>query len=352
MKKIALLKKLVLFTLLSVFVLSCDNDDGSVPMIPGDTQNIVEKAQDTDILSSLVAALSKADENDDIDLIGTLSGDGPFTVFAPTNEAFTNLLAGLEGFNSLQDFDTPEEKSLLATILTFHVISGTSARSSDLIDGQTISTVQGEDLVFSVNGGVFIQDPTDIDAGVVSADIETNNGIVHVIDKVLVPQAVLDMLNQNVVERAQSEESLSLLVDALIQADAGLVEVLNGDGPFTVFAPTNDAFADLLDALGDDYNSLDDFDTADEKELLAKVLTYHVVSGTKALSTDLSDGQTIATVQGENVMVNLDGGVFIEDATDDKATVAPADIKVSNGVVHIVDKVLLPQEVLDLLSNG
>ncbi|MCG2463008.1 fasciclin domain-containing protein, partial [Flavobacteriaceae bacterium F89] len=104
-----------------------------------------------------------------------------------------------------------------------------------------------------------------------------SNGVVHIIDKVLLPQEALDALGMNkpnIVELAQSVPDLGLLVDALIQADAGLVEVLSGDGPFTVFAPTNAAFADLLDQLGADYNSLADFDTADEKALLAKILTY------------------------------------------------------------------------------
>ena len=146
----------------------------------------------------------------------------------------------------------------------------------------------------------------------------------------------------NIVEAAQATTDLSLLVDALVQADAGLVDLLQTNGPFTVFAPTNQAFADLLEALGDDYNSLADFDTTEEKELLAGILTYHVVAGTAAYSTDLSDGQMIETAQGQSITVSLDGGVFIQDATDTDAQVTAADVATSNGVVHIIDKVLLP----------
>ena len=146
-----------------------------------------------------------------------------------------------------------------------------------------------------------------------------------------------------IVDLAIATDDLSLLVDALVQADAGLVELLQTDGPFTVFAPTNQAFADLLNALGDDYNSLADFDTADEKALLAEILTYHVVSGIAAYSTDLSDGQMIPTAQGESVTVNLTGGVFIGDASDTDAEVALADVAASNGVVHVIDKILLPR---------
>jgi len=155
----------------------------------------------------------------------------------------------------------------------------------------------------------------------------------------------------NYVQLAQSVDDLSSLVAALIQADAGLVGVLSGDGPFTVFAPTNDAFAALLDQLGPDYNSLADFDTAEEKALLAKILTYHVVSGAAALSTDLTDGMTVTTVQGEDLKINLTGGVKIDDATDTDANVTTADAMASNGVVHIIDKVLLPQEALDALGH-
>ena len=312
--------------------------------------NIVETAQGNENLSSLVAALIQADAG----LVEVLSGAGPFTVFAPTNAAFAALLDALgDDFNSLEDFDTEEEKALLAKVLSYHVVAGAAALSTDLTNGQMIATVQGEDVTISLEGGVFIQDATETDAAVVVADVLTTNGVVHVIDKVLLPQEVLDALapQANIVETAQSVPDLSLLVDALIQADAGLVEVLSGEGPFTVFAPTNAAFAALLDALGDDFNSLEDFDTPAEKELLAKVLTYHVVSGAAALSTDLTAGQMIPTVQGENVTINLTGGVFIQDATDTDAEVVMADVETSNGVVHVINKVLLPQEVLDILNN-
>ncbi len=310
------------------------------------SQNIPELAMATADLSLLVDALVQADA----DLVATLSGDGPFTVFAPTNTAFASLLDDLgDDYNSLADFDTEAEKELLANILTYHVV-GASALSTDLSDGQEIGTVQGENIIISLEGGVFIDDATEVSAEVILADQMANNGVVHVIDKVLLPQEVLDALKPNVVELAQSVDDLSLLVDALVQADADLVATLSGDGPFTVFAPTNAAFASLLDTLGDQYTSLADFDTEAEKELLAKILTYHVV-GASALSTDLSDGQEIETVQGETVTINLHGGVFIDDATEVNAEVILADQMASNGVAHVINKVLLPQEVLDLLGH-
>ncbi|MBM1107911.1 fasciclin domain-containing protein [Aurantibacter crassamenti] len=355
MKKIVFLKSIYLFTFLFLILSSCNNSDDDEVILTMDDKNIVETAQDTEVLSSLVAALLKADENEGTDLVGTLSSQGPFTVFAPTNEAFTNLLSSLDGYDSLEDFDTVEKRELLTTILTYHVVSGVSAKSTDLSDGQIIGTVQGENLNIILDGGVYISDATDANAQVTSADIETSNGVVHVINKVLIPQAVLDALEvetelDNIVEIAVATDDLSLLVGALQQANAGLVDVLSGTGPFTVFAPTNAAFADLLDSLGDEYNSLADFDTEEEKALLVKILTYHVVGNVAAFSTDLSAGQMIETVQGEEITINLEGGVFIEDATDMKAAVITADVEAINGVVHVIDKVLLPQEVVDALK--
>ena len=515
MKKEVSLKSLLALVAIVFLAWSCEKDNDEITVSKMDN-NIVTVAQGEDALSSLVSALTTADNSEGTDLVGTLSGEGPFTVFAPTNEAFASLLESLDGFDSLEDFDTDDERAILTTILTYHVVSGIAAKSTDLSDGQTIPTVQGEELTINLEGGVFIDDATETDAEVVIADVEASNGVVHVINKVMLPQVIIDAINneemtnetgtlvdvvvatealsileaavikaglaetlssegpftvfaptdnafvglleilgddynslddfdteeemallkdillyhvlaaevkaadlaagefstaladniieviasgdtfvigdasnvnanitvtdimasngvahtidkvllpqsaidfvatlnlKTIVEIAVETDDLSLLVDALVQADAGLVETLNGDGPFTVFAPTNAAFAALLDVLGDDFNSLSDFDTDERKALLVKVLTYHVVSGTAAFSTDLSDGQHIETVQGENVGINIkDGTVHIVDLTNTNASVVIADVEASNGVVHVIDKVLIPQEVLDALS--
>ncbi len=515
MKKNVPFKSSLLLAALFLFFTSCEkNVDINDLENKTPPKNIVETAQETDALSSLVAALAKADENEGTDLIGTLSSEGPFTVFAPTNEAFSNLLSSLDNYNSLDDFSTDEDKAVLTTILTYHVIAGVSAFSTDLSNGQMISTVQGEDVTINIDGDVFIQDATEVDAKVVIADVEASNGVVHVIDNVLLPQAVIDAINDSqmealgtlvdiviateplsileaavikaglaetlssegpftvfaptdeafvellgilgdeyhgledfdtpeeidllrdillfhvipnatvkaadlaegivptalenksiaiiasdktfvigdatddhaiisttdilasngvahtidkvllpqsaidfvtslslktIVEIAVATDDLSLLVDALVQADAGLVEALSGEGPFTVFAPTNHAFVDLLEALGDEYHSLGDFDTDEEKALLVKVLTYHVVPGAAVFSTDLSDGQIIETLQGEKIGIRINDGVHIDDDTDTNASIVLADVEASNGVVHVINKVLLPQEVLDLL---
>ena len=204
---------------------------------------------------------------------------------------------------------------------------------------------------------VHIVDATDMNATVIMPDVEASNGVVHVIDKVLLPQSALDAIAalslKNIVEVAVERNDLALLVTALKVVNAGLIEALSGEGPFTVFAPNNAAFVSLLVALGSEYHSLADFDTQEKRDLLVKILTYHVVVGTAAFSTDLSDGQEIPTFQGENVGISLNNGtVHIVDATDTNASVVEADIEASNGVIHVINKVLVPPEIIDALNPG
>ena len=308
---------------------------------------------ETDDLSILVDALIAANAG----LVETLSGEGPFTVFAPTNDAFVALLGILgDDYNSLADFDTQEEIELLVKILTYHVVAGVEAFSTDLSDGQHIPTVNGANLGIALSGGgVHVVDASGTNASVVIPDVDASNGVVHVINKVLLPQEAIDfvaMLNmKNIVEIAVETDDLSILVDALIQADAGLVEALQGDGPFTVFAPTNHAFQELFHLLGSNYHGIADFDTPGEKELLASVLLYHVIGGSALSSNDFEDHQQIKTLQGENISIDvrLNGSIRILDKTHDRAHVSAADTEASNGIVHIIDKVLLPQEFLDAL---
>ena len=279
-------------------------------------QNVVEKAQETESLSTLVSAVQAAG------LAETLSGEGPFTVFAPTNAAFEALPDGV-----LESLLKPVYKDQLAAILTYHVVSG-KIMSTDLKDGQTAATVQGEEITVSTTDGAKING-----ASVTTADIGVSNGVVHIINQVILPPSVIAEMEaaanaKNIVELAVGSESLSTLV-AAVQA-GGLVETLSGEGPFTVFAPTNDAFAALPDGV------LDMLLKPENKDKLAAILTYHVVGG-KVMSTDLQDGQTAATVQGDEIKVDLSDGAKINDAT-----VVTADVEATNGVVHIIDKVILP----------
>ncbi|MEN8798611.1 MAG: fasciclin domain-containing protein, partial [Flavobacteriaceae bacterium] len=349
MKKLFFVKQLWLFLLAGFLLIACEKEDDGAQREDSSSSDsvgtIVEVAQDTEALSSLVAAVLKADELDDSDLVGTLNGEGPFTVFAPTNDAFTALLGSLEGFDSLEDFDTDEEKELLVKILTYHVVAGVAAESGDLSDGQTIGTVQGEEVTISLEGGVFVQDATEDDAEVIIPDVEASNGVVHVINKVLIPQEVLDALNGEeeeeegtLVDLVVETETLSILEAAVIKA--GLVDTLNSEGPFTVFAPTDDAFVALLEILGEDYNSLDDFDSEEEMALLKDVLLYHVIPA-EVFAADLAPGSVGTAFAGNDLEIIASGESFvIGDATEVNANITGTDFAASNGVAHTIDKVL------------
>ena len=257
------------------------------------------------------------------DLATTLSGDGPFTLFAPTDDAFAALPAGT------LDALLMDPSGDLTDILLYHAVAG-QALSSDLSNGQTITTINGKDITVTIDtNGVFING-----AQVTMADITTDNGVVHVIDAVLLPPRV------TVVDIVVNSDVHNTLETAVLAAD--LATTLSGDGPFTLFAPTDDAFAALpagtLDAL-----------LMDPTGDLTDILLYHAVSG-QALSTDLSNGQTIATINGKEVTVTIDtNGVFINNAK-----VTMADITTDNGVVHVIDAVLLPPRVtvVDIVVNS
>ncbi|MEO1484623.1 MAG: fasciclin domain-containing protein [Bacteroidota bacterium] len=356
MKTIPLFKKIAFFFLVALAFNSCSNNDddgGTTTDRNGDTNNtnslpnIVELAETVDVLTLLLDAVEAAGG----DLGNTLATGDPLTVFAPSNDAFNALLAQLDGFDSLDDFDEAAEKEILTKILQYHVIADTKAFSSDLSDGQSLPTVQSENLTVTIDGSVFINDKTDESAEVVGADNQASNGIVHIIDKVLLPQEVLDILfpKPTIVELVVETEELSQLEEAVIKA--GLVDDLNGEGPFTVFAPTNAAIDELFDLLGDSFNSFDDFDNFIEIQILEDILKYHVVPGNIA-AADLSAGTVNTLLEGETLEIISSGETFvIGDASEVDANIENADNFASNGVVHIIDKILIPQEVQDFLDT-
>ena len=276
--------------------------------------DIPTNATNSGVHDSLVAALAHAD------LVTTLQGDGPFTVFAPTDDAFA--AAGID----LTTFDTDEENATLTDILLYHVYSG-AVNSADVTDGLTVSMVNGDDATFTViNGTVMVGDAT-----VTTADVTSSNGIIHIIDKVLMPPADLE----DIPTIASGTGVHTALVAALSQAN--LVTTLQGDGPFTVFAPTDDAFT----AAGIDLTT---FDTDEENATLADILLYHVYSGA-VNAADVTDGLTVTMVNGDDASFTVtDGTVMVGDAT-----VTTADVIASNGVIHVIDTVLIPPvELVDI----
>ena len=220
-----------------------------------ETQDIPTNAQATGAHDTLVDAVIQAG------LLETLQGDGPFTVFAPTDAAFE--AAGVD----LSTFTTDEDNQTLANILTYHVVAG-SVTAADVTDGMTAATVNGANLSFSVADGVVSVN----NAKVTTADVMASNGVIHVIDAVLPPPAA-DPAGPtlNIPKTAQSTGVHTSLVAAL--SHAGLVETLQGDGPFTVFAPTDEAFAKLPKG------TVETLLKPENKDKLVDILTYHVISG-------------------------------------------------------------------------
>ena len=308
------------FLVSSLFLMtSCGEETDPVEPTP-ETKDIVGTAMDAENLSILVEALTQAD------LVSALQGDGPFTVFAPTNDAFQALLDSNADWNSLSDIDN----ATLANVLKFHVVSG-DVKAGDLTDTYvpTLATGPNDEsisLKVDVTGGVKFNGS----ANPVTTDVETTNGTVHIIDQVMLPPSVVDI--------ALNNDNFSILVAALTREDLSLdyVQFLSGAGPFTVFAPTNDAFMALLESNAD-WNSLEDIPVA----TLGAVLDYHVV-GANVQAGQLSDDQVVMTVGGSNLTVDLSDGAKLETTSGQSVDIIITDVQGANGVVHAVNQVLVP----------
>lgn len=328
------LTALISTTLLATTLLvGCGDDDASSPAPDAGaaaSMSIAATAQATPSLSTLVGAVQFASDNND--LLNLLSSPGTLTVFAPTNAAFDALAIELTGNASAKGTDllTAENKPLLRDVLRYHVLT-TEVRAAAIPFGRPITTAQGS--VFAIKAGTppTIHDGRNRTASIATTDIAATNGVVHVIDKVLLPP------DKNIVQTAQAlaaatPAELTILVEAVVAAD--LATTLSGTGPFTVFAPTDAAFAALLTELKLTKNEL-----LADKALLTKVLTYHVVPA-RVFAAEVPVGTPIATVETEKLTV--DASLTITDARGRKAKIVTTDVQASNGVIHVVDKVLLP----------
>ena len=275
-------------------------------LTPTDTpNNIPRTAQCTGIHNSLVAGVIQAE------LLETLQGTGPFTLFAPTDQAFAD--AGID----LAALDTPEGKAALTDILLYHVVSG-EVQSSAVTECLSAPTVNGNPISFTVGDSVMVNDAT-----VTLADVNTSNGVIHVIDKVLSPTET----PRDIPRTAECTGIHDSLVASVVQA--GLLPTLQGDGPFTVFAPTDQAFIDAGIVLAD-------LDTPEGKAALSDILLYHVLSG-EVPAANVTDCMSAPTVNGNPLSFTVGDSVMVNGAT-----VVDADIATSNGVIHVIDKVLTP----------
>lgn len=268
--------------------------------------DIVDTAVSAGGFETLVAAVKAAG------LVETLKGEGPYTVFAPTDDAFAKLPKG-----TVESLLKPENKDKLTAILTYHVVPG-KVMAADVVKLTEAETAFGQKLAISTKDGVKVDS-----AKVTKTDIKCTNGVIHVIDSVILPKDIVDV--------AVGAGTFKTLAAALKAAE--LVDALKGDGPFTVFAPTDDAFAKLPKG------TVEELLKPENKAKLQSILKYHVVSG-KVTSGEVVKLKQAATLQGTSVKIETrDGKVFV-----DGAQVTTADVPAINGVIHVIDKVILPRE--------
>jgi uncharacterized surface protein with fasciclin (FAS1) repeats len=290
--------------LLSIAVAIC-----SVVPAVGAEKNIVETAVGAGSFKTLAAALQAAG------LVDALQGEGPFTVFAPTDDAFAKLPEG-----TVETLLKPENKDKLVAVLTYHVVSG-KVPASKVVKLNGATTLNGQQVDISVDGSTVTVD----NATVVKTDIECSNGIIHVIDSVILPAS------DDIPTTAAAAGSFKTLLAAVQAAD--LAGALSGEGPFTVFAPTDEAFAKLPEG------TVESLLKPENKAKLAAILKYHVVPG-RVYSSDALAAGSAKTLQGEAVSIKVtDDGAKVNDAG-----LIKTDIDTSNGVIHVIDSVILPPE--------
>ncbi|HCL07082.1 MAG TPA: beta-Ig-H3/fasciclin [Chitinophagaceae bacterium] len=303
-------KVLMLASMLLFMLVSCKKDEA----VPAKT--IAALVTENANLSLLRVAVVRAG------LVETLSGQGTFTVFAPDNTAFTAAGLGTEAaINAV-----PE--ATLRQILLYHVLAQEYTSGSIPSATTELNTAADARVYVTKNSnGVFVNG-----AAVTAADIDAQNGVVHVVNKVLMPPP------GNLVQLAQANTNLSFLVAAVVRASQGttnVAAVLSGAGPFTVFAPTNTAFQNA------GFPTIESIQQADPNTL-ASILTYHVIAA-RVFSSDLTEGARPATLNGANVTITLTGGAKVKGNSNNTASnITSTNIIASNGVVHVIDAVLLP----------
>jgi uncharacterized surface protein with fasciclin (FAS1) repeats len=284
---------------------SCDSHDK--PQAMAKSMDIVDTAVKAGAFNTLVTAVKAAG------LVEALKGKGPFTVFAPTDEAFSKVCP-----NTLASLLKPENRDKLTAILTYHVVPG-KVMAKDVVKIKGASSLNGQQIGIKVSEeSVFVDN-----AKVIKTDIRCSNGIIHVIDSVIMPSF------DDIVATAVKAESFKTLVTAVKAAK--LVSALQGKGPFTVFAPTDEAFAKLPAEL------LEDLLKPENREKLIAVLTYHVVPS-RVYSQSVGKITAAETLQKGKIRFSTDAG----GARVNNAKILATDIDASNGVIHVIDTVLIP----------
>ena len=369
--------QLLLLSALAVFAVSCEKESSQLEVEPENPEAAIKKASENrgnsnapgdqsiaaiateEGFTELLGALEYVDEKLETGLVDLFStGTDQYTVFAPTNDAFMALYEALgEDVDEITDL----EPELVRDVLFYHVTEGRRASNSVVppVRPRTIETLLGE--TFSVNKNGIITDIADQEISIILADVSASNGIIHVIGGVLLPldgsegeTSMEEVSGRRDDSNAPGDQSIAAiateqgfteLLGALVYVDeeleTGLVDLFStGTDQYTVFAPTNDAFMALYEALGEDVDEITDL----EPELVRDVLFYHVTEGRRASNSVVPPvrPRTIETLLGETFSVNKNG--IITDIADQEISIILADVSASNGIIHVIDGVLLPIE--------
>ncbi len=323
---------MLVFVLMMVAISACGDDDSDPkPKPTPDTKlvDIVDTAVADGRFTTLVAAVKAAD------LVDTLKGKGPFTVFAPTDAAFAKLPAG-----TVETLLEPANKEQLKSILLYHVVPG-KVTADKVVTLTSATTVNGAAITIAVKDGkVYLND----NVQVTMTDVEASNGVIHVIDTVLMPPTTTEPELATIVDTAVADGRFTTLATALTAA--GLVDTLKGTGPFTVFAPTDDAFAKLP------AGTLDTLLKPENMDQLKSILLYHVVPG-KVMAAQVVTLTSTDTLLGTPITITVtDGKVYLNDTVQ----VTMTDVEASNGVIHVIDSVLIPPapepELVDIVDTA
>ncbi len=288
-------------------------------------------------------------------LLETLNEEGPFTVFAPTNETLLIFLGYLgDEFSSLDDFTGEEEIDLLREILLYHVL-GQRLSTNDFVLG-SITTLSGDNELRLVSkddrdGEFSLADGLEMHANFGITDIQAKNGIVHTIDRILIPESIVTKFENEIISVFENamlnigELNMALDILKLLQDELDVKSLMNKE--FTFFLPSDEAFRDLFNKLG--VENLQTLNNDEDQELLVRILSYHLVESGKYTTDQLASNMTLNTQQGEELTVEIESEIYILDKTGVPAKIIYKDQEVLNGIIHVVDKVLLPSEILNQL---
>lgn len=322
MKLFTKLTKFLVIILLFAGFTACNSDDDVINPIPDEGNTLANFVKNNENYSSLAAALTLTG------LDKTLNGDEKYTVFAPNNAAFTAFLKD-NNFDALGDVP----KDLLTQILMYHVQPGV-IKSSDLTTGYIESMAKGDtaeeklSMYIDTEAGVMINGVSEV----IRANIEVDNGMIHAVDHVLGLPGVVTFIT--------ADSTFETLAAALTrEEDFTFVAVLSkteSPAPFTIFAPNNDAFGALLPEL--EVENLNEIPA----DVLSSALNYHVVAGANVRAANITDGMEIETLANQSFTINTGDDVILTDASERESTVITTDIQANNGVIHVIDTVLLP----------